>query len=472
MNIDGLRFDVVDGELRELTIDGLELVQRIFPTVRDKHWATCTPLLLHADLHRHGSAVQHSAWLAYRVDAARVDVRVALEIVTEGSGRCHLTYELEATFDVETPYNRIGIAVLHPLSQVGAEATWGGAQRVPAAPGTLTLPAVIHPQCRADGHEVPIAGPYRDLTITDEGAHLLWQFEGDDFEMEDQRNWSDASFKSYCTPLSLTIPHVAPPGSSIRQKLTLLAHVDGRPGAAVPTHEQQPATDSSDVRVAVWADCSTTEDLDDVSRRRALELALKVGFTDLIIHCPATTEGCRHVLHRTGMEAISLGMAVTAVCAASDDLGLDSPRARTIREADTTARPLVELQLRDLTQQQLVFLEVSPFVHASDPWSLRRNPESVPAMVTTLRRLAPQAELWLGPLLFGDDEARSRFPEGVDRAEPWLASEEDVVTWVARMVSISRQTQIAGVVAARLHQIAGLASHPLLTQVLSAREAR
>ena len=32
------------------------------------------------------------------------------------------------------------------------------------------------------------------------------RFEGETFEMEDQRNWTDASYKTYCTPLSLPYP--------------------------------------------------------------------------------------------------------------------------------------------------------------------------------------------------------------------------------------------------------------------------
>jgi len=31
-------------------------------------------------------------------------------------------------------------------------------------------------------------------------------FEGDVFETEDQRNWTDASFKTYCPPLRLPYP--------------------------------------------------------------------------------------------------------------------------------------------------------------------------------------------------------------------------------------------------------------------------
>jgi hypothetical protein len=47
------------------------------------------------------------------------------------------------------------------------------------------------------------------------------QFEGDVFEMEDQRNWTDASFKTYSTPLRLPLPVVVERGTRIDQSVTL-----------------------------------------------------------------------------------------------------------------------------------------------------------------------------------------------------------------------------------------------------------
>ncbi len=52
--------------------------------------------------------------------------------------------------------------------------------------------------------------PFRDIRamhwkITDSmEAHLY--FEGDVFETEDQRNWTDASYKTYSTPLDQPYP--------------------------------------------------------------------------------------------------------------------------------------------------------------------------------------------------------------------------------------------------------------------------
>ena len=38
-----------------------------------------------------------------------------------------------------------------------------------------------------------------------DGATVDIVFGGEIFEMEDQRNWSDASYKTYCVPLGLSI---------------------------------------------------------------------------------------------------------------------------------------------------------------------------------------------------------------------------------------------------------------------------
>src|SRR6185503_8074818 len=47
------------------------------------------------------------------------------------------------------------------------------------------------------------------------------EMDGDIFEMEDQRNWSDASFKTYCTPQARPKPHPVKKGDRVRQSVTL-----------------------------------------------------------------------------------------------------------------------------------------------------------------------------------------------------------------------------------------------------------
>jgi hypothetical protein len=47
------------------------------------------------------------------------------------------------------------------------------------------------------------------------------RFEGDTFETEDERNWTDASFKTYCPPLKNNIPFQIKKGDPVLQKVLL-----------------------------------------------------------------------------------------------------------------------------------------------------------------------------------------------------------------------------------------------------------
>ena len=46
-------------------------------------------------------------------------------------------------------------------------------------------------------------------------------FAGDIFETEDQRNWTDASFKTYCTPLDKPFPAEITAGTPVHQEITV-----------------------------------------------------------------------------------------------------------------------------------------------------------------------------------------------------------------------------------------------------------
>src|SRR5262249_61560454 len=58
-----------------------------------------------------------------------------------------------------------------------------------------------------------------------------------EFETEDQRNWTDASFKTYSTPLALGFPHRAEPGRRMRQVVRIGA---GGVGEAAPRRPDGP----------------------------------------------------------------------------------------------------------------------------------------------------------------------------------------------------------------------------------------
>jgi hypothetical protein len=62
--------------------------------------------------------------------------------------------------------------------------------------------------------------PFKDMrAIAHAVTSDLWaevRFAGDLFEMEDQRNWTDASYKTFCTPLAQPYPPI--PCRSLRER--------------------------------------------------------------------------------------------------------------------------------------------------------------------------------------------------------------------------------------------------------------
>ncbi|OWY59864.1 hypothetical protein B7486_72285, partial [cyanobacterium TDX16] len=54
-----------------------------------------------------------------------------------------------------------------------------------------------------------------------DGVRARVEMTGDTFETEDQRNWSDASYKTYCTPLAQPYPAPIEAGTKIQQAVTV-----------------------------------------------------------------------------------------------------------------------------------------------------------------------------------------------------------------------------------------------------------
>jgi hypothetical protein len=55
---------------------------------------------------------------------------------------------------------------------------------------------------------------------TADNLQMELTFEGDIFETEDQRNWTDSSYKTYSTPLSLPFPVSVTKGEKINQRIS------------------------------------------------------------------------------------------------------------------------------------------------------------------------------------------------------------------------------------------------------------
>ena len=135
------------------------------------------------------------------------ELRYSAKITGTADGRLDIRRRGEAVTDFVT--NRTGFVVLHPIAGVaGAPAT---VEEVDGKIVETNFPELISP-----GQPI-----FNIRAITHEfapGAKVVCRMEGDIFEMEDQRNWMDASYKTYVRPLAMPWPYTSEGGRALEQK--------------------------------------------------------------------------------------------------------------------------------------------------------------------------------------------------------------------------------------------------------------
>jgi len=210
-----LAADLVGIDLRHVRVGAVEVVQRIYVAVRDVAWnsipATYSdPRLDVADDH---FTVDFTARHDYQ------DLHFSWHGTITGTADGAIAYTMDSMAHADFPYNKIGLNIHHPLhGSVGRPYR----ARTPAGPGAGMLPVLIEPQCVEDGLLTALFPAYDALSIDmDGGVTVRFAFEGDLFEMQDHRNWIDANYKTYGTPLSIPTPLRARAGQALRQTMTV-----------------------------------------------------------------------------------------------------------------------------------------------------------------------------------------------------------------------------------------------------------
>lgn len=210
---------IEDGALRWVRFRGVEVVRGVSCPIRDAGWGTA-PHEAPRDsvVETEGSVVFERRFTAF--DGA-LDGHLIYRVTDVG---VEAEARLQARETVTT--NRAGFTLLHPLR--GVE---GAALSIWSPSGALS--ETRWPQAISPGQ------PARDiarLRHSVRGVAVDIAFEGDVFEMEDQRNWTDASFKTYCRPLSLPFPYPITSDAPVRQRIAIAL-------SGAPTDAESDATD-------------------------------------------------------------------------------------------------------------------------------------------------------------------------------------------------------------------------------------
>ena len=225
-----LSVEFENGALRYVRFNGTEVLRGIMYLVRDENWATYTPAI--SDLAVEEGREHFSA--SYRAVCEDARQRLTYETAISGASDGRLVFEVTAEPETDVLTNRAGFVVLHPAALAGrpVRVTHVDGHRVTARFPELISPGQPLFDIRALDHEV---GP---------GAWTSVRMEGDGFEMEDQRNWSDASYKTYVGSLLKPWPYTLAKGSRNTQSVRLSIE---DAGSLAPSE----VDDEAPVRVAV-----------------------------------------------------------------------------------------------------------------------------------------------------------------------------------------------------------------------------
>ena len=215
----------MDGDLRRIRLGAREVLQRVYVAVRDRKWATLPNRITGLKLGQEEAGFRIT-WNAANA-SSEIDFEWSALVTGMPDGSISFSFDGRARRDFLR--NRIGFCILHPHTCAGGRCRFVTS----TGQGAGTFPERISP------HQ-----PFKDLSSfsheVEPGIWLRIDFEGDRFEMEDQRNWTDASFKTYSTPLDLPFPAAVAEGERLSQKLTIsLRDEDDRPLALDQAHAAQ-----------------------------------------------------------------------------------------------------------------------------------------------------------------------------------------------------------------------------------------
>jgi hypothetical protein len=206
-----------EGDLRYIKLGDREIVRRLYGAVRDRNWGTVLPKLSNIEM----EIGRDSFWISYDVENKKGDIDFFWQGKITGDAQGTITFSMAGEARSTFLRNRIGFCLLHPMECAGVPAR---IEHVTGLVEESAFPLYIGPQLVVDGKIKPVY-PFEEMqAVSHQVLPGLWaevRFAGEIFELEDQRNWIDASYKTYGTPLRLSFPVEVKQGAKISQSVTL-----------------------------------------------------------------------------------------------------------------------------------------------------------------------------------------------------------------------------------------------------------
>lgn len=222
-----LSFDLEAGKLRYIRLAGVEVLRSIAFVVRGPGWESPAPRISDLEVHEGTSGLDIRYKAFYETAGGQIEIAAHIRAPATGG----LSFQAAARPLTDFTTARTSFCILHPAAVAGGPlAVTRPDESVEAArfPDTISAHQPFM-NIRALTHE---AAPGLKVTV---------RMEGDIWEMEDQRNWTDASFKTYGRPRDIPWPYTIARGETVTQR-TLLSF-DGAARASVPAAARANAVD-------------------------------------------------------------------------------------------------------------------------------------------------------------------------------------------------------------------------------------
>lgn len=202
-----LTAEFTHGRLMHVAYDERCLIDEIYFALRDANWGTVPYIISNLNIEKS----ERSFRITFCGEHDQNGIIYSWNAEIIGTADSKIEYSFKGKSKADFLRNRIGFCVLHPAS-------FSGEQCVIEHSGSQEEIGIF------PDHIAPFQ-PFKDISaitsFADSEHELKVEFSGDVFEMEDQRNWTDASYKTYCTPLDEPFPVPVKIGDSISQRVSL-----------------------------------------------------------------------------------------------------------------------------------------------------------------------------------------------------------------------------------------------------------
>jgi len=495
-----LRLVFRDGVFRYIKLQHSEIIRAVYIAVRDEDWRTIPGVVSNLNIRSTPESFKITYDCAHQ--ERNIDFRWEAEVIGDTDGS--IVWKMEGRAFTSFKKNRIGICVLHPLAE-----SIGKSCEITHTDGSIEhscFPVMVAP------HQPFIDVAAMFLRVNSELVAEL-SFAGDVFETEDQRNWTDASFKTYSTPLCLPYPSRIEKGTTVSQKFALNLR------GTLPTTVMESPEDA-EVAITLLPESRTklpragfkfagsNRRLSEACVQRFKELRADHLGADL---CPGDTASEEEFWNAAGeAERLSLPIEV-ALAVGGDSTALNRVLKEIVNRKVEICSWLADVRMQLLAgSEELreleaiapvalgaggnfaelnrnwpsivlaggVWFSLNPQVHATDDSTLIENLAALPSVFTSIRARNRQAQITVSPISLKNRFRRSvdeepilsgkdRLPEDVDQRQCSLLGAGWTLGTLKHMAE-------AGVASATLYEIAGWrgvmeteAGSPLPTRFLS-----